>query len=333
MSYTYAKGGEIMKLEDLKALANHFKVPPTAEQYANMQLYIQELGLDPNSLYQELEMSSRFVQVHRDTSYSNSILQLHSHSFYEVLCCCNTCGAEYLVGSERYCLQKGDIIFVPPGTSHRPLLPDNMQEPYIRDVMWISQEFIDILHNEYFPGEHRPLNHSSLFRTSGTKWEYIRDILRSAVTESEKQSDGWELVVTGMAMTFMAHLKRAFLDGDTVSVSAEKPDLLERVIADIEDNLSNKITLSSTAQRFYVSESTISQTFRKKMGVSFYRFVTQRRLIAAKQMILDGFPLDSVSEQSGFGDYSAFYRAFKREYGISPQKYRTLQDTPVKHSS
>lgn len=319
-----------MKIEDLKRLAEHFKEPPTPEQYANMQTYIQQLGLDPNSLYQELEMSARFVQVHRDTSYSNSMLQLHSHSFYEVLCCSNSCGAEYLVGSERYCLQKGDIVFVPPGTSHRPLLAENMTEPYIRDVVWISPEFIEILHNEFFAGENYPRNHGSLLRTSGTQWEYIREILRNAIIESEQQNTGWELVVTGMIMSFMAHLKRAFLDGDTVAVSAEKPDLLERVIAYIEEHISDKITLGNTAQHFYVSESTISQTFRKKMGVSFYRCVTQRRLIAAKQFIFEGNALDTVAERSGFGDYSAFYRAFKREYGISPQKYRALQEANSK---
>ena len=324
------KGRKCMKLEDFKLLASHFQLPATPEQYENIHQIILQLGLDPDSLYQELEMSARFVQVHRDTSYSNSILQLHSHTFYEILCCTNTCGAEYLVGTERYSLQKGDIVFVPPGTSHRPLLPDNMPEPYIRDVLWISPEFVQLLQKEYFANENRLRNHGSLLRTSGTKWEYIPDLLKNAIAESELHSAGWELVVTGTAMTFMAHLKRAFLDADTVAVSAEKPDLMQRVIAYIEDNLSEKITLGGTAQHFYVSESTISQTFRKKMGVSFYRCVTQRRLIAAKQLIIDGYSLDTVAELSGFGDYSAFYRAFKREYSISPQKYRNMQDSAAK---
>ena len=315
-----------MKIEDLKRLAQHFQAPPTPEQYTNMQAYIRQLGLDPDSLYQELEMSARFVQVHRDTSYSNTMLQLHSHSFYEVLCCCNTCGAEYLVGSERYCLQKGDIVFVPPGTSHRPLLPEDMSEPYIRDVVRISPEFIELLNKEFFTKEFQQRNHGNLLRTAGTQWEYIRDILRNAITESEMRSTGWELSVTGQIMSFMAHLKRAFLDGSTVAVSAETPDLLVQVIAYIEENLAKKITLGNTAQHFYVSESTISQLFRKKMGVSFYRCVTQRRLITAKQLIVEGNALETVADLSGFGDYSSFYRAFKREYGISPQKFRTMHE-------
>lgn len=74
-------------------------------------------------------MTSRYVDTHRNTSYSNSNIQLHSHTFYELLYVSSSAGAEYLVGSERYRLQRGDIIFVPPGISHRPLLPEGMTAP------------------------------------------------------------------------------------------------------------------------------------------------------------------------------------------------------------
>jgi len=62
------------------------------------------------------------------------------------------------------------------------------------------------------------------------------------------------------------------------------------------------------------------------MKVSFYHFVTQRRLISAKTLILDGVSAETASAKVGFGDYSTFYRAFKREYGISPMEYRKLME-------
>ena len=85
------------------------------------------------------------------------------------------------------------------------------------------------------------------------------------------------------------------------------------------------ITLADTAKHFWVSESKISQTFRQKLGSSFYRCVTQRRLIAAKSLIIQGIPLNEVNERVGFADYSTFFRAFKREYGIAPSQFRELQ--------
>ena len=66
--------------------------------------------------------------------------------------------------------------------------------------------------------------------------------------------------------------------------------------------------------------------FKQKMGVSVYRYITQRRLIAAKSLIEQGQPLEDVALKVGFSDYSSFYRAFKQEFGISPRRYRSLQE-------
>ena len=101
-----------------------------------------------------------------------------------------------------------------------------------------------------------------------------------------------------------------------------KVDLLDALLAYIEGHLSEKITLADTARQFLVSESTIDQLFRKRMKASFYHFVTQRRLIAAKTELLEGATAEQAAARTGFGDYSTFYRAFRREYGISPAEYR-----------
>ena len=60
------------------------------------------------------------------------------------------------------------------------------------------------------------------------------------------------------------------------------------------------------------------------MGVSVYRYITQRRLIAAKSLIGQKLPLEEISQQVGFSDYSTFYRAFKQEFGISPRQFSQL---------
>lgn len=73
------------------------------------------MGYDPDSLYQELEMSSRFVDAHRDPSYSNTQEQLHSHTFYETIYCRTSCGGEYLVDAERYrCITQRQLITAKP---------------------------------------------------------------------------------------------------------------------------------------------------------------------------------------------------------------------------
>jgi AraC-like DNA-binding protein len=289
-----------------------------------MQDLLRSIGLDPSNFYQELEMSSRFVDTHQDVSYSNDHVSLHSHTFYEILYCKGGTGVEYLVGSDRYRLQKGDIVFLPPGVSHRPILQEQMTEPYVRDVLWFSTEFVSLI-ERMFPqeGSTSALRHG-LLRTVGTHWESLGDLLHYGVTEAERKQTGWETALMGTVILFLSRLKRAFLEDTSVSMAAEKPELLDRIVTYIEQNLSRHITLTDTAKAFYVSESTVSHIFRNKLGVSFYRFVTQRRLIAAKVLIQEGSILEQVAEQVGFSDYSSFYRAFKQEYGISPRQFRKL---------
>ena len=93
----------------------------------------------------------------------------------------------------------------------------------------------------------------------------------------------------------------------------------------LETNLHRRITLEDIARELYVSKSTLSQTFHQKLGISVHRYLTQRRLIAAKTLILEGWSLENIGIQVGFSDYSTFYRAFRQEYGISPRQFRILQ--------
>lgn len=312
-----------MKLAELGKISRQIPQTLINEDMDSVRAFLHSQGIDPDNFYQEMEMTSRFVDTHRDVTFSKAQVSLHSHNFYEILYCTNTCGAEYLLGSERYRLQKGDIIFIPPGISHRPMLPPNMPEPYQRQVLWISTEMIREL-AALFPSASTAKNISYMLRTAGTEWEFLGDLFHTGVLEAEQQKPQWESAVLGNTITLLTHLYRAMHDHRSPTLKAEKPDLLSQVLEYIDENLSKKLTLVDTAKHFFVSESTISQTFRKQMDTSFYHFVIQRRLIAAKLLIQNNCALELVCEQTGFSDYSSFFRAFKQTFGISPKQYRKL---------
>ena len=312
-----------MKLSIIRDLSKRFTPPTTTEEMQKIQEVLRSEGVDFQNFYQELEMSDPYVETHRDVSFSNAQLNLHSHTFYELLYCCNDCGAEYLVGADRYRLQKGDIVFVPPGISHRPLLPDHVTEPYERYVLWISPAFVEEFIERYAPDGKQTV-YGTLLRTGGTKWELLGGYFRRGVWEAENQAAGWRAAVIGNTITLLTLMGRSIQERTASVLKAEKPDLLDEVLAYIELHLSEKITLEETAKHFYVSVSTITQLFRQKMGTSFYRCVTQQRLISAKTLINEGKSLEDVSRAVGFTDYSTFYRAFKKEYGITPRQYTQL---------
>lgn len=313
-----------MKLGELRKLTRAMSAMDGIQAHKEMERRMREAGLDPGSFYQELEMTSSLVDTHRDISWSNAKLQLHSHSFYELLWCAECDGVEYLVGSERYRLRKGDLIFVPPGISHRPLLPEKMEKPYKRYVLWLSSRFME-LYAGLYPGPFTDRQAKpSMLRTGGTHWERLGELFLAGVRESEQQPDGWEAAVVGNTLTLLTRIKRATDAQSARPLQAEEPELLDRIMAYVEGRYPEDVRLGAVAKECFVSESTVSHLVKEKLGVSFHRYLTQRRLIAAKTLISQGVALEQVAERCGFRDYSGFYRAFRQEYGISPRKFRSL---------
>ena len=314
-----------MKLDDVRKMAE-MKLPLTAQGQKQARTFLLSIGLDPANLYQELEMSAHYVNTHRDTSYSATEVSLHSHSFGELIYCRESDGVEYLVGADRYRLQRGDIVFVPPGISHCPLLPEQMSMPYIRDVIWLSADFLHMLW-DYFQelGAMEGYDLAPL-RTAGTEWEFLGELFARGVREEENRDHGWEAAVVGNTLMIVGYLQRLHSRRSRGIIRAEKPELLDRITAHIEQHYAEHLCAQDLAQKFYVSSSTVSHLFKQKMGISVYRYITQRRLIAAKNHIESGEVLENVALLVGFSDYSSFYRAFKQEFGISPRQYRARQE-------
>ena len=104
-------------------------------------------------------------------------------------------------------------------------------------------------------------------------------------------------------------------------ITQEKSDFYQSVLSYVTSNLANKLTLEDIAQRFWVSPSTITNLFNRHAGTSFYKFVTSLRLAEAKNLMAEGMPMEKIALRVGFGDYSTFYRAFKKEFSISPRQF------------
>ena len=317
--------GDFMNFSTLKELMrSRFQRPTTETEYYKILEYLAQEGIAIGNLYQELEMSSSLVSFHRDITYGRQSISLHSHSFYEIMLCRSSDRVEYLVGTNRYRLSAGDLILVAPGVSHKPILPDDMQYAYERDILWVSADLVERI-CELFPNSVLTgVEGFSLLRTKGTEWSYIGDYFGDGLREFEEMPMGYEESGTATAMLILTHICRAAKSGEVHHSQAEQPTLLTSFIEYIENNLSEPLTLDGIAAHFYISRSAVSKFFREEMDTSFHRFLTQRRLILAKQLISEGEGMERVAQLCGFTDYSVFYKAFKKEYGLSPREFAKL---------
>ena len=332
-------GRNMMQPADIKTLFEIIKntgIHPAPETLSKEELeklsgnpeaktkLFRALGGAGINLYQELEMSSPYVNTHRDVSYTPENLQLHSHAFFEIIYC-ESGTIQYLIADTRYRIHAGDVILVPPGISHRPIFYEEMTEPYSRIVLWISSDFFHTI-AEICPEELRNqlrLKEHFLLRTEGTPYKYLGKLFQRGVEESTLQAPMWEMALCGNTTNLLANLGRALMSAGTFFPAEQREDI-DEVISYIEKNYSGRISLEETAKEFHISTSTLSKLFYNKLHISFYHFVTQRRLINSKLKIEEGSSMEEAALSCGFCDYSAFYRAFKKEFGISPKEYRKI---------
>lgn len=287
------------------------------DELSGAEHYPYKLGL-----YHNDELAPDYVQTHREIDYDPVQIPLHSHKFFE-LAYVRKCGdMAYSIGAKQYQLKEGDILLIPPNTLHGAVLTGQLQPRFVRDVLWLSPHFLNRM-SLMAPGKRLYRTEEPIiFRTAGTRWEFLGRFFQNGITEREQRLYGWESMIVSNTMLLWAQLVRALLDSSVPILKEEKADLIFLITDYIENNLSEKITLENTSEAFEISKSTITQSFRKKLGISFYSYVTHRRLLVAKSLISRGVKLETVGKQVGFAEYSAFYRAFMKEFGISPKDYR-----------
>lgn len=299
----------------------HQNISPEIRASAEKQMW--EAGFTISDYYQKMEMDGPYVECQRIVGLPTVPVPEHEHPFTELICCLSGFGGSFQVGAEQFRLQRGDIVIIPEGVPHG-FSPEEPGQAGHGIVLWLSGAYFQTL-EQIFPSlllkQHMPAG-GGVLRTAGTAWESIPDLFRGIAGEAETRTYGWEAAVGSLLTLLLTQIGRATVELGLIPRTGEKPELLESILAYVESRLGSKITLEDTASRFWVSQSTITHLFHEKMGVSFYKYVTRRRLSEARNLMMEGMALEKVATRVGFGDYSAFFRAFKAEYGLSPREFR-----------
>ncbi len=245
---------------------------------------------------------------------------IHKHDFLELLYCRSNCGAVFQLNNRDYSLQRGDILLIPPDTPHGWLQRSNSMDPYMGYRICIDASAAELL-LQFPPHRDLRLTEQTFIRTCGTIWEYSGDLFRVLYEETHFRTIGWQSSAFAAALSLQTCISRALHYNPTMPITQEKSDFYQSVLSYVTSNLANKLTLEDIAQRFWVSPSTITNLFNRHAGTSFYKFVTSLRLAEAKNLMAEGMPMEKIALRVGFGDYSTFYRAFKKEFSISPRQF------------
>ncbi|MCR5619992.1 MAG: response regulator [Lachnospiraceae bacterium] len=91
----------------------------------------------------------------------------------------------------------------------------------------------------------------------------------------------------------------------------------------VDDSFTEKITLSTLAEKFGFSRNYICALFQKYYNQSLSIYLTEKRMKYAGELINDKTLLiKQVGIMCGYTDYYHFFKVFKNYYGVSPKEMR-----------
>ena len=249
---------------------------------------------------------------------------MHAHDTHEVYYLISGDG-QYVVEGNEYPLEPGIVMVMRSNEVHRPQIKGNV--PYERMAIHFHPEFVDQLDPGRMllqPFENRPLGRGNYYRKDAFNAGFIHECF-SNMSQSHGTQEEKALVITVNFYAILAELRRGFLQKDPTRDAVQEPKYIVQIINYINHNLTGDLSLDLLCRRFFISKSHLNHIFREATGSTVWEYVQVKRLFYARQMIRNGETAQSAAGVVGFNDYSAFYKAYKRKYGLSPQEDKHRQ--------
>ncbi len=104
--------------------------------------------------------------------------------------------------------------------------------------------------------------------------------------------------------------------------------VLRRARAFMAAHLCEPLTLEAVARAAGISESRLQALFKEQLGLSPKRYLARERLGRAALLLEESrLSIAEIAFRVGYGDQSAFTRAFQRKWGQPPADYRRARQT------
>lgn len=269
-------------------------------------------------------MLSRDFELYYYNDKTPSKVDFHTHDYYEFYFFLE--GAVSIqVEQDIYPLRFGDIMLIPPKTAHRLVIHDATVR-YSRFVLWISLTYFESLRvaSEHYTYLISRLEEDRLYILHNDKITFntIQTKILRLLEEIHMERFGKETQIPLCINDLLLHLNRTFYEREHPESEQSESTLYEKLLAYIEEHIDESLSLEDLAEMFYVSKYHIAHIFKNNLGMSIHRYIMKKRLALCKEALLSNESISKIYSSYGFGDYSGFYRAFKKEYGISPKDFK-----------
>ena len=215
----------------------------------------------------------------------------------------------YTIEGSDYTVLPNDILIIPPRNYH--MLRMNDCDRYGRFTLNFYEDLLSPCIAEML----KKLNKHYRITRDGNVDKYFNGIIKFGNTIS--QDEMYTLVKNCIELTV---LDLYYGDENKVVTGNVKDNFFTDVVAYIDANIANPISVDDICRQFFVSRSFIFHKFKSKFGVSVNQYVNLRKILYAQNLIFSGQPATDACFSVGFQDYSTFYRQYRKILKTTPEK-------------
>ena len=146
--------------------------------------------------------------------------------------------------------------------------------------------------------------------------------LKLSDMQEEENPYGQKLYEKNLISMLLILSLRACIGADRVHKSRKRRHIMmDDLFIYIREHLTEELTLEQLEKEFFVSRYHICREFKRLTGQTPHAYIVKARLDLCRKYIEQGKAISEVYQLGGFGGYNHFFRAFKKEYGVTPMQY------------
>lgn len=158
------------------------------------------------------------------------------------------------------------------------------------------------------------------------KW--LEDTLRYSIEQADAFSPGGSAVVAKLSEALFADTLRRYIEklpaSQTGWLAGVRDPEIGKALALLHKQPSHPWTIASLAEAVGLSRSVLAERFRHYLSDTPMGYLTRWRLqLAAQVLSSTSKSVAEVAGEVGYESEPSFNRAFKREFGVPPARYRS----------
>jgi len=245
-------------------------------------------------------------------------VEYHYHEFCKILLLVQGSGGYYIDG-QRYLLRSGDILLLDAHSIHRPELDGEI--PYERIILYISPEYLrhqstpDCDLRSVFSGEK-----GHVLRLPESRKQQLFRLAAALERDLQAEAFGREVLGSAQLLRLLVEIgrNRENPESDRPSPMMPKSKRIVQLLQYIDEHLSEDLDADILAKAFYISKYHLMRLFRQETGTTIHLYITQKRLVKARELMDSGMRATEACYRCGWRSYSSFTRAYNKHLGTTP---------------